>query len=125
MKWLFATVFILLACKVKGNIRRQTFRAHKQYRALHGLAQLSWNTTIADFAQDWCGQLAKNDSFKHSEGSGYGENLYKATGANSATYAGWKAVTDWYEEINDYDYSNPVFSSETGHFTQVMKHNLC
>ena len=44
----------------------------------------------------------------------YGENLAKG-------YGDWKsAITAWYDEVSDYDYSNPGFSSSTGHFTQLV-----
>lgn len=36
-------------------------------------------------------------------------------------YSSWTdAVTAWYDENKDYDYSNPGYSSGTGHFTQVV-----
>lgn len=31
-----------------------------------------------------------------------------------------QCVKAWYDEIKYYDYSNPGFSSKTGHFTQVL-----
>ena len=33
---------------------------------------------------------------------------------------GQRAVDMWYEEIKDYNFGNPGFSSGTGHFTQVI-----
>jgi glioma pathogenesis-related protein 2 len=29
-------------------------------------------------------------------------------------------VTSWYNEVKKYNYNNPVFQKETGHFTQVV-----
>ena len=34
--------------------------------------------------------------------------------------SGQRAVDMWYEEIKDYSFKNPGFSSGTGHFTQVI-----
>lgn len=34
--------------------------------------------------------------------------------------SGQRAVDMWYEEIKDYSFRNPGFSSGTGHFTQVL-----
>ena len=31
-----------------------------------------------------------------------------------------KAVTSWYNEAGNYDYNDPGFSADTGHFTQVV-----
>mmetsp|Transcript_7773 Transcript_7773/g.21166 ORF Transcript_7773/g.21166 Transcript_7773/m.21166 type:complete len:97 (+) Transcript_7773:2-292(+) len=49
----------------------------------------------------------------HSDSS-HGENL-------AMGYDSMEAVVDaWYKEEKDYDYDNPQFSMETGHFTQVV-----
>lgn len=37
---------------------------------------------------------------------------------------GQKTVDMWYEEVKDYNFSRPGFSSKTGHFTQVFQ-ELC
>jgi hypothetical protein len=33
------------------------------------------------------------------------------------------AIGSWYGEVSAYDYSNPGFSGNTGHFTQVVWKN--
>lgn len=33
---------------------------------------------------------------------------------------GRRSAEMWYEEIKDYSFNNPSFSSKTGHFTQVV-----
>lgn len=33
---------------------------------------------------------------------------------------GFRTVQRWYEESHSYDYDNPKFSNETGHFTQLV-----
>lgn len=35
-------------------------------------------------------------------------------------YSATGAVDAWYGEISSYDWSNPAYSSSTGHFTQVV-----
>ncbi|CDK28681.1 unnamed protein product [Kuraishia capsulata CBS 1993] len=81
---------------------------HNKYRALHGVDDLSWDSTLASYAQNYadefdCGSLV------HSGGP-YGENLalgYSTTGA----------VDAWYSEGDNYDYSA---ASVLDHFTQVI-----
>ena len=52
----------------------------------------------------------------HSQGSGYGENIYASMGM---AVHGRTAVDSWYSEIKDYRFGSG-FSSATGHFTQVV-----
>jgi glioma pathogenesis-related protein 2 len=79
--------------------------------------------------------LASIGQLQHS-GSSYGENLYYAFGSDLSRNSLWsifktillnffkeilKDATDiWYNEVVNYDYENPGFSIETGHFTQVQ-----
>ncbi len=70
-----------------------------------------------------------------------GENLYMSGGFNKPdkidgiknilnyfyfifnhtwTFSGSEATNAWYDEIKDYNWSNPGFNFETGHFTQVV-----
>lgn len=89
----------------------QWLQAHNNYRTLHGVSAVTWSETVAASAQtyvDTCPSV-------HSD-SDYGENLAWATydmGVNSV-------VQMWYDEEPDYDYNNPGFSLDTGHFTQVV-----
>lgn len=54
-----------------------------------------------------------------------GQNLYLKTviGADLMV-RGQEVVDSWYNEINSYNYSQPGFSSSTGHFTQVRMISL-
>jgi len=55
--------------------------------------------------------------FEHSSDSSYGENI--AAGYLSSD----KAVKDWYDEVGKYNYGNPGFSPETGHFSALVWKN--
>lgn len=90
-------------------LRELALAKHNAYRSAHGTAPLTWNSTLAAFAQQWADRCI----FEHST-SPYGENL--AWG--HATIG--DAIRDWYDEVRWYDYKYPVFSMSTGHFTQVV-----
>ncbi|KAA6420782.1 MAG: pry1p, partial [Trebouxia sp. A1-2] len=72
---------------------------------------------LETYAQNW----ADEGQFVHSYGA-YGENLAEGDGNGwtSAADAASSAVDLWYNEVTLYDYSNAVFSSATGHFTQLV-----
>ncbi|KAL0030516.1 hypothetical protein WJX79_000947 [Trebouxia sp. C0005] len=78
---------------------------------------LTVSTTLETYAQNW----ADEGQFVHSYGA-YGENLAEGDGNGwtSAADAASSAVDLWYNEVTLYDYSNAVFSSATGHFTQLV-----
>ena len=91
------------------------FIEHNNKRALHGVGNLTWNWELAQFAADYAASAldCNNLQLIHSGGP-YGENL-------AAGYeGGFRPVDVWYDEISLYDYDNPGFAEETGHFTQVI-----
>ncbi|CAO3565887.1 unnamed protein product [Mortierella alpina] len=82
---------------------------HNKHRARHQAPPLTWNNEAAQFGNNWIQAC----QFKHSGGK-FGENL-------AAGYRDFKAVIDgWYSEVKFYQYGNPGFSMQTGHFTQVV-----
>jgi hypothetical protein len=83
--------------------------AHNFYRTQHNATSLTWNTTSATFAASW----ASPCNFQHSDGP-TGENI--AAGYPNAT----SVVDAWVLERLQYDFAAGDFSSETGHFTQVV-----
>lgn len=88
---------------------------HNNKRALHGVSNLTWNWELAQYAADYADSAlnCSNLQLIHSGGP-YGENL-------AAGYeGGFRPVDVWYDEISLYDYDNPGFAEETGHFTQLI-----
>lgn len=81
------------------------------YRARHNAPALTWDASLAASAQT----VANTCVFQHSNGN-YGENLAAGTG----NYAYTSAVNNWYDEIADYNFNAPGFSTLTGHFTQLV-----
>jgi hypothetical protein len=91
------------------------------YRTMHQVPPLVWDATIATFTGSWAATMASNHGFQHSGNAAYGENI--------AYFQGYpvdpvglikKAVDLWYNEVAQYDYSNPGFSPATGHFTCLV-----
>jgi len=122
----------------------KTFRAAilnstNAYRAQHNASAVSWNETLEAFAVNYLDIVVKtspnsrrglnnnsninikdaekgNDDtckFAHSGGP-YGENL--ALGCSNAT----SCVQMWGDERRLYDYDDPSFGHDTGHFTQLV-----
>lgn len=88
-------------------------KAHNDKRALHkDTSSLTWSDELASYAQAYADKYDCSGTLTHSGGK-YGENL-------AAGYDAAGSVNAWYDEIKDYDYSNPSYSSATGHFTQVV-----
>ncbi|MFB2880748.1 CAP family protein [Floridanema aerugineum] len=104
--------------------------AHNTYRVKHHSPNMTISESLNSTAQAWAQHLAtSNVGLQHSSRSqrnNAGENLFvyytTAPSFNSADL-GKSAVKSWYDESSLYNYANPVFSSATGHFTQVVWKN--
>ncbi|NUP26618.1 MAG: hypothetical protein HOQ36_00630 [Nocardia sp.] len=113
------TAAVVTTLPTAAPARAETFadRAlslHNQHRADYGAAALQWDTALAADAQKW----AERCEFVHSPADGkYGENLYAGGGADVTVD---QAIQVWMDEAQQYDYADPVFSTATGHFTQVV-----
>lgn len=91
------------------------------YRARHQSPPLTWDETIATFAQQWSFYLLSNNLFQHSGSALYGENLAYFEGyGNDIITLFKKAIDNWYNEITLYDFTNPGYKQGTGHFTCLV-----
>jgi hypothetical protein len=91
------------------------------YRARHQSPPLTWDETIATFAQQWSFYLLSNNLFQHSGSALYGENLAYFEGyGNDIVVLLKKAIDNWYNEITLYDFTNPGYKQGTGHFTCLV-----
>lgn len=87
--------------------------AHNNKRSLHkDTPSLTWSTELETYAQNYADQYDCSGTLVHSGGP-YGENLALGYGIEGS-------VDAWYNEIEYYDYNNPGFSENAGHFTQVV-----
>ena len=98
---------------------------HNYYRSLHKdtPSQSSDSVLCAD-ATAYAQKLADLGKLQHDSSElnekWQGENLYMAMSWMPFTDPGYeRAVDKWYDEIGEYDYSDPTFTPGTGHFTQV------
>lgn len=91
------------------------------YRARHNSPPVSWDNTIALYAQQWSYTMTNTRTFKHSGSALYGENISYFMGYGNDIMTLMKlAIDDWYNEISLYNFNNPGFSSATGHFTCLV-----
>jgi uncharacterized protein YkwD len=95
------------------------------YRTKHKSKLIKHNQVITNFSNKHAEELAKTEQFKHSQNRLYGENLYmsmSSKGINKSEVLNYikKAIDSWYNEIKYYNFENGTFSSQTGHFTQLI-----
>ncbi|KAJ4496990.1 CAP domain-containing protein [Lentinula lateritia] len=91
---------------------QSTLKSHNTARAQYGASSLTSNSNLYLATQQWANACV----FQHSGGN-YGENLAAAAPQGISVQQG---VNMWMAEASQYNYSNPTFSSSTGHFTQVV-----
>ncbi|CAF1292407.1 unnamed protein product [Rotaria sp. Silwood1] len=104
----------------------QALNSHNEFRARHGVPPLVLKDEITRKAQAYAQYLTENNLFEHSTNrDNLGENLYTMSSSEPLTNKslGMDATQSWYDEIKSYDFNNPGFSMETGHFTQVIWKN--
>ena len=91
--------------------------AHNVARAEVGVGPITWDNTVAAYAQNYANQRIADCSLVHSAGP-YGENI--AWGSPSLTAT--EAVNLWVTEKSDYDNnSNTCATGRTcGRYTQVV-----
>lgn len=99
------------------------------FRAQHQAKPLTWNNTLAEYAQHHARQCIWEHSVRtidgecsfidtdFAQGGPYGENLAEGFGSPTLAVDGWAA------EEKKYDYSSGHFSEATGHFTQLVWEN--
>ncbi|XP_075903252.1 uncharacterized protein LOC142902242 [Nelusetta ayraudi] len=80
---------------------------------------MTFSNDLNSSAQSWADHLMATDKLSHSTTED-GENVFTMYGSAGIVLTGKEAVESWYNEIKDYQWSNPGFASNTGHFTQVV-----
>jgi pathogenesis-related protein 1 len=93
---------------------------HNAARAEVGVGQVWWDATLQGYAEWYADQRRGDCAGQHSQGSGYGENLY--WGPGGWPWSGVDAVNLWVAEREFYDYNSNTCSGPygCGHYTQVV-----
>ena len=106
------------------TFQNEMLTAHNNYRSRHCARALHLDENLSRSAQNYAQKLARDNNMVHSGMKGIGENLYMMTSSTKmTTIPGSKATKSWYDEIEKYNFGKPIFSSATGHFTQVVWKN--
>ncbi|KAM9783205.1 GLI pathogenesis-related 2, like [Neosynchiropus ocellatus] len=97
----------------------ELLECHNEYRRKHQAPPLKLNGKLSREASRYAESLASTRILKHSEESSRGscgENLAWA----SCDQSGKDVAHRWYDEVKQYNFSRPGFSSSTGHFTAMV-----
>ena len=86
-----------------------------ELRSRHGVPFITYSASLESGAQTWATHLASINKLVHSSSS-YGENL----AAIPTSWSWTRAIDLWYQEGANYNYSNPMYNSSTGHFSQLV-----
>lgn len=92
---------------------------HNAAREEVGVEPLTWDSTLADYAQGYADERAVDCATAHSHGP-YGENLFWGSAGSALT--AYDVVDSWVSEKQFYDYeSNSCAPGKVcGHYTQVV-----
>ncbi|CAN6209249.1 unnamed protein product [Urochloa humidicola] len=116
-----AAAVLALPCAAQ-NDPQDFVNLHNAARNDVGVGNVSWDDTVAAFAQSWAAQRAGDCVLQHSGGgpNHYGENIYM--GGAGKDWSAADAVGLWVSEKQWYDHgSNSCAAGKTcGHYTQVV-----
>lgn len=122
-KILYFALFIsslvnLFGITLAQNTPQDYLTPHNSARAQVGVGPMTWNTTVATYAQNYANQRIVDCSPVHSGGP-YGENLFWGSGRE---FTAGDAVNAWVAEKQYYNYAaNTCATGKVcGHYTQVV-----
>uniref|UniRef100_A0A0D9QVK6 GLI pathosis related 1 n=1 Tax=Chlorocebus sabaeus TaxID=60711 RepID=A0A0D9QVK6_CHLSB len=104
-------------------------RIHNKFRSevkptAGDMLYMTWDPALAQIAKAWARncQFSHNTRLKppyklHPNFTSLGENIW--TGSVSL-FSVSSAITNWYDEIQDYDFKNRICKKVCGHYTQVV-----
>ncbi|XP_029961495.1 Golgi-associated plant pathogenesis-related protein 1 [Salarias fasciatus] len=101
------------------SFKKEFLKSHNDYRAAHGAEPMTLNEELTAAAQKWADHMLEVNQLQHSK-TNDGENVFYKSSTATLKLTGKEAVDSWYAEIKDYNFKNPGFQGNTGHFTQVV-----
>lgn len=104
-------IFWLISSVISDTIE-DVVRLHNIARARHGAEPITWSERLARSAHKW----ANRCTFEHSNITHIGESFGYTSSPGGIT----AVIEKFYQEMQLYDDQKPGFSSETGHFTQLV-----
>ena len=103
------------------KVREDILARHNYLRAQHQVGKLTRLSDLESLAQTWAEKVAADKKLDHSSdkynGNHIGQNLF--SGPLNSTL-GTYLVDYWYSEYPKYDFNNPDWTPEAGHFTQIV-----
>ena len=124
---------IIFSVKLDSNKVNEVLLAqHNKYRKMHNAPDLVLDNELIKLALDYAAALAyKSDVYttypsgnKNKNRERLGENIFscnsvlKTKPCYDITSA--KPVDEWYNEINNYNFTKPGFTIDSSHFSQII-----
>lgn len=124
MKNLLFTILIIIFSQnlfsqadLSNEVKQEFIQRHNYYRSEQGAVDIKWSDDLAQEANKWVVQIAKEDKMMHSNME-YGENIYTSTDIVSPSHVvdRWASEKDFYhgEKISTQNFH--LF----GHYTQII-----
>ncbi|XP_077431879.1 GLI pathogenesis-related 2, like isoform X2 [Vanacampus margaritifer] len=113
----------LICLSASKQFAEEVLQCHNEYRKKHQAPALKLSSNLSKEAARYAESLASTRILKHSEESSRGscgENLAWA----SYDQTGKDVADRWYDEVKQYNFSSPGFSSgtgENGHFMAISQ----
>ena len=132
--FLYLSLFsIIFSVKLNSKKVNEVLLAqHNKYRKAHEVPELELDNELIKLAEDYSAALAYNaDKYydvpslsKNKNKERVGENIFTCTSSlkinNCYDIESTKPVDEWYNEIKNYNYSQPGFTIDSSHFSQLV-----
>ena len=123
---------IIFSTKLDSNKVNEVLLAqHNKYRKMHDAPELTLDNELIKLATDYSAALAfKQDIYtitpsgsKNKNKEKLGENIFTCTSVikpDCYDVTSTKPVDEWYNEIKFYNFSEPGFTIDSSHFSQLV-----